>query len=148
MNNSLQMQAPSNMQFLPAGVLQNPQLPQQHHLVSSQAMSQSQLHFEALCNTLYGPDPRAQLGQQRAATHDERQRADRELKIFTEDVSNIGALKSYLEKSSSKFAQFVAASALKQLFMEHWSKIPVNEKLSIKDFVTSFLVQKEASLDQ
>ena len=88
------------------------------------------------------------MGKKHAASHDERQRADLELKIFTEDVSNLGALKLYLEKSSSKYVQFVAASALKQLFTEHWGKIPVHEKLSIKDFLVNFLVQQEASLDQ
>jgi len=60
----------------------------------------------------------------------------------------LGALKFYLEKSDSRFVQFVAASALKCLFTEHWLKIPVSEKLSIKDFVINFLMQKEASLDQ
>ena len=42
--------------------------------------------------------------------------ADGELKKITEDVSNLGALKSYLENSNSPFVQNLAASALKQLF--------------------------------
>ena len=43
--------------------------------------------------------------------------------------------------------QFVAVSALKQIFTIHWTKIPVEEKLSIKDFLINFMVQKEANLD-
>ena len=42
----------------------------------------------------------------------------------------------------------MAVSALKQLFTQNWLKIPVAEKLSIKDFLINFLVQHEASLDQ
>jgi hypothetical protein len=42
----------------------------------------------------------------------------------------------------------VAASALKQLFTEHWLKIPVNEKIGIKDFLINLIIQKEASCDQ
>lgn len=66
--------------------------------------------------------------------------ADSELKKFTEEVSNLGALKFYLENSNSKFVQFVAASALKQLFTEHWSLIPVGEKVEITDFLVNFLL--------
>ena len=73
--------------------------------------------------------------------------ADSELKKFTEDISNLGALKFYLENSTSRYVQFVSASALKQLFTEHYSSLPVTEKLSIKDFLINFLVQKESSLD-
>ena len=113
-------------------------------------MDQNFAHFEALCETLYGPDPNqaANFQQRRQPSHDERQRADQELKNFTEDVSNLGALKLYLEKSTSKFVQFVAASALKQLFTQNWCKIPTAEKLSIKDFIIDFMVRKESSLDQ
>ena len=62
-------------------------------------------------------------------------------------MQNLGALKFFLEKSDSRFVQFASASALKRLFTEHWLKIPVADKLSIKDFVVNFLVQKESSLD-
>ena len=62
-------------------------------------------------------------------------------------MQNLGALKFFLEQSESRFVQFAAASALKRLFTEYWPKIPVSDKLSIKDFVINFLVQKEASLD-
>ena len=63
------------------------------------------------------------------------------MRNFTEDVSNLGALKYYLEKSTFKYTKFVAVSALKQLFTTNWLKIPVEEKLSIKDFMINFLVQ-------
>lgn len=112
-------------------------------------MDQNFARFEALCTTLYGHDPNnnSQPKPQRQPTHDERQRADEELKVFTEDVQNLAALKSYMEQSRSKFVQYVAVSALKQIFTEHWSKIPVDEKLTIKDFLINFIVQKEAVLD-
>lgn len=78
-------------------------------------MEQTLGYFESLCTTLYGPD--AASGQSaRPATPEERKQANEQLKNFTEDVSNLGALKLFLEKSSSKYVQFVAASALKNLF--------------------------------
>ena len=40
-------------------------------------------HFEALCNTLYGPD---QSNMAPGAAHSQRQLADKELKKITEDV--------------------------------------------------------------
>ena len=42
----------------------------------------------------------------------------------------------------------MAASALKRLFTTYWSKIPVEEKLSIKDFLINFMVQNEKNHDQ
>ena len=113
------------------------------------SMEQTLAFFESLCATLYGPDQSdGQAQNTRPASTEERKQANEKLKNFTEDVSNLGALKLFLEKSSSKYVQFVAASALKQLFTQNWSKIPVNEKLGIKDFLINLMVQKEASCDQ
>lgn len=103
-------------------------------------------YFESLCATLYGADPSSSQAP-RQVSNAERKSANEQLNNFTEDVSNLGALKFFLEKSSSKYVQFVAASALKNLFTLNWSKIPVNEKLGIKDFLVNLLMQREASSD-
>jgi hypothetical protein len=38
--------------------------------------------------------------------------------------------------------QALAATGLKNLFTKHWSGIPSQEKLAIKDYILNFLAQK------
>jgi hypothetical protein len=48
-------------------------------------------------------------------------------------------LKLFLEHSSNQYAQYLSASALKNLLGDNWGKIPINEKIAIKDYLLNFL---------
>ena len=61
------------------------------------------------------------------------------LKEFTENLANITKLKVILEQSTNQYAQYLAATSLKNLLGDNWPKIPVFEKMSIKDYLLNFL---------
>lgn len=54
--------------------------------------------------------------------------ADQKLQKFNEDPSNLLKLKFFIERSENPYAQYLAASALKNIFSEYWAKIPMLEK--------------------
>ena len=74
--------------------------------------------------------------------------ADRILKEFTESTANIARLKLFLEQSTNKYAQYLAATALKNLLGDNWGKIPVQDKAGIKDYLLNFLAQKALSCER
>jgi len=53
-----------------------------------------------------------------------------------------------LESSNNTYAQFLAASSIKNLFNEHWIKIPVEEKIAIKDYLLNYLATKALQSDK
>lgn len=77
-----------------------------------------------------------------------KQEADRLLKEFTEDITSIPKLKIFLEQSQNHYAQYLAASALKNLLGDNWGKIPVTEKAGIKDYLLNFLAQTALRCDR
>ena len=66
---------------------------------------------------------------------------------MVDQAENIPLLRYFLETSGSKYVQFVAASALKSLFVKHWSRIPLSEKKGIKDYMLNFLMVKGPTCD-
>lgn len=48
-------------------------------------------------------------------------------------------LKLFLENSRNQYAQYLSASSLKNLLGDNWNKIPVAEKIAIKDYLLNFL---------
>lgn len=64
------------------------------------------------------------------------------LKEFTENLANISKLKYFLEHSGNQYAQYLSASALKNLLGDNWNKIPLSEKAAIKDYLLNFLASK------
>ena len=68
-----------------------------------------------------------------------KQEADRQLKEFSDNLANMSKLKLFLEHSSNQYAQYLSASALKNLLGDNWGKIPINEKIAIKDYLLNFL---------
>lgn len=101
-------------------------------------LQQQLAHFDGLCSTLY----EGAVAGRGATSQLEKQKADEELKKLTEDLASLGSLKFFLENSQSKYAQFVAASGLKNIFTRHWNKIELAEKLAIKDYLVAFLAKK------
>ena len=57
-------------------------------------------------------------------------------------------MKSFLDTTQSSYAQALAASSIKNLFVRHWSAIPTEEKLAIKDYILNFLAAKGVQLSQ
>ena len=94
------------------------------------------MHFELLCDQLYGSNIDTQT----------RQSADNALKTFIEEPGNLGLLKQFLENTQQVHAQALAASALKNLFVKHWAVITADEKIAIKDYILNFLAAKGPSL--
>ncbi|CDW76789.1 importin-n-terminal domain-containing protein [Stylonychia lemnae] len=88
--------------------------------------------FEQLCNILYGSQ----------SNHDAKQQADLKLKSFTESIESIPRLKHFLEVSNNEFSQYLSASALKNLLGDNWLKIPLEEKVAIKEYLLNFLANK------
>ena len=78
--------------------------------------------FEQVCQKLY-ENPQQHSNQQRQQFQAQKQHADHWLKTFTEEIKNLNHIRYFLENSQSKYVQFVAASALKQLFSENLSDI-------------------------
>ena len=54
--------------------------------------------------------------------------ADKNLQKFNQDPSNLLKLKFFVERSENPYVQYLAASALKNIFSEYWPKIPMLEK--------------------
>jgi hypothetical protein len=77
-----------------------------------------------------------------------KQEADRQLKEYSENIGNLSKLKLFLEHSRNQYAQYLSASALKNLLGDNWNKIPVNEKLAIKDYLLNFLANKALQVDK
>ena len=98
--------------------------------------------FEGYCNTLY-----AAGGAQRS-TPAQIKDADENLKKFTENIQNIQLLRYFMENSNSKYVKYLSASAMKQLFSTHWTKIPLEEKIAIKDYMLQQLRDQGPSMDQ
>jgi hypothetical protein len=63
-------------------------------------------------------------------------------------LGNISKLKAVLEHSRNQYAQFLSASALKNLLGDNWGKIPVQEKMGIKDYLLNFLATKALSCEK
>eukprot|EP00347_Sterkiella_histriomuscorum_P000570 403375338 len=80
--------------------------------------------------------------------YQEKQQADFKLKSFTENVANIPKLKHFLESSSNSYAQYLSASALKNLLGDNWLKIPLEEKVAIKEYLLGFLANKAMKVDR
>ena len=57
-------------------------------------------------------------------------------------------LRYFIENSNSKYVKYLSASALKQLFTTHWTKIPVQEKFAIKDYMLQYLRDQGPQMDQ
>ena len=53
-----------------------------------------------------------------------------------------------MENSNSKYVKYLSASAMKQLFSTHWTKIPLEEKIAIKDYMLQYLRDQGPSMDQ
>ena len=53
-----------------------------------------------------------------------------------------------MELSTNKYVQFLSATSLKNLLGEHWTKIPLNEKMAIKDYLLNFLASKAFIVDK
>jgi len=70
------------------------------------------------------------------------------LKDFTENIANIPKLKAFLEQSANQYAQYLAASSLKNLLGDNWLKIPLQEKAAIKDYLLNFLASKALQCDR
>ena len=70
------------------------------------------------------------------------------MKKFTEDVQNLPMLRYFMENSDSKEVKFLSASAMKQLFTAHWLKIPVQEKMAIKEYMLRYLREQGPQMDQ
>lgn len=64
------------------------------------------------------------------------------MKKICDNIENIPLLKVILDTSTLSSAQYLAASALKNLLGENWLKIPVQEKVNIKDYLLNFLANK------
>ncbi len=54
----------------------------------------------------------------------------------------------FLEHSRNQYAQYLSASALKNILGENWNKIPVQEKMAIKDYLLNFLANKALGCDK
>ena len=102
-------------------------------------MQQQLQIFEGYCNTLY--ENAANTSQQA------KQQADESLKKFTEDVQNLTMLRYFMENSNSKYVKYLSVSAMKQLFTQHWLKIPVEEKINIKDYMLHYLKEQGPQCD-
>ena len=70
------------------------------------------------------------------------------MKEFSENLANISKLKGVLEHSRNQYAQYLSASALKNLLGDNWMKIPVQEKMGIKDYLLNFLASKALTCDK
>lgn len=104
----------------------------------NQSFDQDLKTYEQMCQTLYGPN---QSQQAKSA-------ADEQLKQFSENTENVPKLKYILENSQSVYAQYLSASALKNLFSVHWNKISVQEKVAIKSYLIEFLAKKTNNCEQ
>ena len=58
------------------------------------------------------------------------------------EPQNLGKLRFFLDNSNNNYARYLAASTIKEIFVDHWLKIEVSEKLQIKDYLINFLIQK------
>jgi hypothetical protein len=70
------------------------------------------------------------------------------LKDFIESPANLKELEYILSNSGNTWAQFLAATSIKNLLCDNWSKISNEEKVSIKDFCLGYLVNKALHSDK
>lgn len=47
-----------------------------------------------------------------------------------------------MDNSSNTYAQYLAASSIKNLLSDHWSLVPVNQKVVLKDYLLNYLANK------
>ncbi len=57
-------------------------------------------------------------------------------------------LRFFLEQSRNSYAQYLAASGIKQLLTDQWLKVETQEKLQIKNYLLQFLAQKGPEADR
>jgi hypothetical protein len=123
-------------------------------VIPDQADAPSMLsQFDSLCECLYGsgqyfPASQGAPTKDRNIIATNKSQANLALNVFTENPQNLEKLRFVLENSNSVYSQYLAASSLKQLFTTHWSKIPSQEKVGIKDYLLNFLVNKGVNSDQ
>ena len=58
-------------------------------------------------------------------------------------MTNLPKLKYFLESSSNSYVQYLCASAMKTLLTDYWLKIPMNEKIAIKNYLVNYLMQTD-----
>ena len=71
-----------------------------------------------------------------------------ELKVFAEKPENLDKLVYILENSANAYAQYLSGSAVKTILSENWNKIPVEQKVAIKDYLLNFLINKALKTDK
>lgn len=60
---------------------------------------------------------------------------------------NLQSLRYFIDASSQMHAQFLAASCLKDVFVECWPQISKDDKVQTKLFLIQMLQQKGANMD-
>ena len=55
------------------------------------------------------------------------------------ELSNFEKMKSFLEYTKNKYAQFLAASAMKQQLEDNWIKIPHYMKLDLFEYLVNVI---------
>ena len=68
----------------------------------------------------------------------QKKEANKNLELFNSDAQNLPKLKFFLEESKNSYVQYLVASAMKQLLTDHWLKIPITEKVAIKEYLIAY----------
>lgn len=55
-------------------------------------------------------------------------------------------LKFFIENSQNPFAQYLAASAMKSMLTDCWHKVPLQEKVNIKNYLVNYLMSENVVL--
>tara|TARA_B110000285_G_C15045695_1_gene574182 strand:+ start:451 stop:624 length:174 start_codon:yes stop_codon:yes gene_type:complete len=53
-----------------------------------------------------------------------------------------------MKKSQNPFARYLALSALKQVLTDNWSKVPLEEKVNIKNYLINSLSGESIAMQQ
>ena len=91
-------------------------------------------HFEQLCRTLSQPSNQQSFVE-----------ADKALQSLTANPDYFPQLQFVLENSSDENALFIACTSIKQLFQDHWRKIPSDSRLSLKKYLLNYLASRGPS---